>query len=443
MSTTQGQRRVASAGGKRFKQQAPTQRRAVPQMRASNTPNPYIAYATPSQQRRRKQSRLPGLLAILAILLAVGAAGMFIYSELTKSYEVTVNGEEVTVERGDTIATLIEDGVVTPATGNLLAVDGSVLEVGGGEICSATIDGEAATVDSKLPRAAVIQVGNGADVTEEATTSDEPVPAGTAGLDPTFDVYWAGSIHLLADGKDGVARTTTGNVSGIKVQEIVEAPIDKGYHVYTAKPDEKVIALTFDDGPWPETTDAILDILEANGAKATFFTIGNQIADHTASVKRAHDMGCQIATHSWDHAAGSGQGVNLTYMTADEQLAELQKGYDAIENVIGVAPSHVLRAPGGNFYGSLVDVYWPYVDAEFGWDVDTEDWRLPGADAIAQAIMSAQSGQIILMHDGGGDRTQTVEALRQALPYLVEQGYKFVTVDEMLAYGMPPASTDA
>lgn len=74
------------------------------------------------------------------------------------------------------------------------------------------------------------------------------------------------------------------------------------------------------------------------------------------------------------------------------------------------------------------------MDAEVGWDVDTEDWRLPGSDAIYAAIMSAQPGQVILMHDGGGDRWQTVEAIRRAVPELVAQGYRLVTIDELLAY---------
>ena len=82
------------------------------------------------------------------------------------------------------------------------------------------------------------------------------------------------------------------------------------------------------------------------------------------------------------------------------------------------------------------------MDAEIGWDVDTEDWRLPGADAIASRILSVQPGQVILMHDGGGDRSQTVEGLRIALPQLVEQGYSFVTVDELIAYGAPDGVID-
>ena len=129
--------------------------------------------------------------------------------------------------------------------------------------------------------------------------------------------------------------------------------------------------------------------------------------------------------------------VDLTAMSSAEQLDEVKKGYEAIANVIGEEPPHVMRAPGGNFYGSIIDTLWDTVDAEIGWDVDTEDWRRPGADAIAATILTVQPGQVILMHDGGGDRSQTVEGLRMALPQLVEQGYSFVTIDELIAYGAP------
>ena len=250
--------------------------------------------------------------------------------------------------------------------------------------------------------------------------------------------YWNGSLHVYEKGEDGLKVTKTGDVSGITVTEQTKDPVDAGYTIYTANPGEdKVIAFTFDDGPWGDTTDAILDVLEQYNAKATFFTIGNQIPYHPDQVRRAHDLGCQICTHTYDHAEGSGQGVNLTFMSAEEQIAEVTQGYASIKEVLGEEPSHVLRAPGGNYYGSIISTLEPYVDAEVGWDVDTEDWRLPGSDAIYEAIMSARSGQVILMHDGGGDRSQTVEAVKRAVPELVEQGYRLVTVNELLAYDLP------
>ena len=90
------------------------------------------------------------------------------------------------------------------------------------------------------------------------------------------------------------------------------------------------------------------------------------------------------------------------------------------------------RAPGGNFNDSVANDLRSMVQGEIGWNIDTEDWRRPGVDTIASRIKSAGPGEVILMHDGGGDRSQTVAALREALPYLKSQGYKFVTISELI-----------
>lgn len=355
---------------------------------------------------------------------------------------IQLNGEKATIWRGTSIERLLDKKLVEPKPGDLVAVDGSLLAEGEGEICTATIDGTPVTdLKTKIHRKADVQITDGDDITEKFTTEEETIPHGTVDASREFDSYWYASLHLLSDGEDGLLVSRTGKQSGITVTEVEKEAVDAGYCIYTAQPDEKVIALTFDDGPWPDTTDQILDILEENGAKATFFTIGDQIASYADSVRRAHKLGCQVCTHSWDHAAGSGDGVNLTLMTSQEQIDEVLKGYQAIADALGEEPAHIMRAPGGNFYGSIIDTLWPYVDVEVGWDVDTEDWRLPGADAIAERILSAKSGQVVLMHDGGGDRTQTVEALRIALPQLVSAGYKLVTIDELLAYGRPSSAS--
>ncbi len=388
--------------------------------------------------RRKKRNPFVVFLVVVLILGVLGAGGYFAYNHFM-TFTVTANGQAVKLHRGDTVQKLLDQGIASPKAGNLLAVDGSLLTEGGGQRCSVTINGNAADVNTPLTNNAKVEIGDGEDATEDATVSEEAIPHQTDEGDRSFSAYWNGSIHLLSDGKDGKRVTKTGNVSGKKVEEVTEQPVNAGYRIYTAKPANRAIALTFDDGPWPETTDAILNVLEQNNAKATFFTIGSQIASTPAPLKRAKEMGCQVCTHTWDHAAGSGEGVSINKMSADEQVQEIQKGYAAIKDALGEEPAHILRAPGGNFFGDSISILWDYVDAEIGWDVDTEDWKRPGTDAIYNMIMSVQPGQVILMHDGGGDRSQTVEALKKALPKLAEQGYTFVTVDELLSYGLPAA----
>ena len=394
----------------------------------------YSDYSRYVNQRKQRRKKSPVAIVVSVLLLVgIGVGVYFVLNPL--SFDITVNGVKHTVDRGATLETVLDAGMATPKPGNLLAIDGSVAQEGGGDKFAATVNGEATTdVATKLKKNDAIEITNGADVTETFQSSTEEVPYQRV----EDDNYWNGSLHIYIKGVNGVRTTKTGDVSGVVLTEDTQPVVNEEYRIYTANTgDDKVIALTFDDGPWPETTEAILDILDQYDAKATFFTIGNQIADHTSTVKRAHDAGHQICTHTWDHAAGSGQGVNLTYMSAEEQINEVQKGIEAIKSVIGTEPSHIMRAPGGNFHGDIVWTLEPYITAEIGWDVDTEDWRRPGADTIAQRILKAQPGDVVLMHDGGGSRSQTVEALKQALPALKEQGYRFVTVDELLAYDVP------
>ena len=171
---------------------------------------------------------------------------------------------------------------------------------------------------------------------------------------------------------------------------------------------------------------------------ATFFTIGEQISDKTdyvETIKRMAAEGHQIGTHSYDHAAtGGGNGVDMTRQSPEKQIEEVQMGQQAIADATGAEASKVFRSPGGNFHDEIIWNLQPYITGEIGWNVDTEDWRRPGADAIAERLLSAKPGDVVLMHDGGGDRSQTIEALKIALPQLRAEGYKFVTIDQLLAY---------
>lgn len=361
---------------------------------------------------------------------------------LLSRFDVTVNGQKVTLSKGATIQTLLDNKTVSPKPGNLVAIDGTTLTEGGGNVCSATVDGNKADTNTVLTANNVVEIGDGEDATENTTVDEKEIPFETESGDRSFEAYWFGSIHLLSDGVNGIERTTTGEVSGKTETEVTKEPISKGYRIYTAQPEDKLVALTFDDGPWPETTDQILDILEQNGAKATFFTIGNQISSNKDALVRAHKLGCEVCTHTWDHAEGSGGGTSIANMSATEQVTEVEKGYKAIADALGEEPPHIIRAPGGNFYGDVIDNLWGKVDAEIGWDVDTEDWSKPGESAIEEMILSVKPGQVVLMHDGGGDRSQTVQALRNALPKLVEKGYKFVTVSDLIDLGMPSKKSD-
>lgn len=396
-------------------------------------------YTKDSRGEGRKIGKGLVFLIVVAVILVAGATTALGVMWVNHSrLELTVNGQKVTASRGYTIADAKKELNIAPNPGKLLAIDESVIDERGGESQTVTIDGKDVPADkadgTELENKAVVEISDGHDRTEEIEQTEEIIPHGSSDSDRTASGYWAGAVHMLGKGHDGKRIVKKGKTSGIAITEDVEPAMDDGYKTYSVHTDEKVVALTFDDGPWG-TTNQLLDVLEENGAKATFFVIGNQVAEHVDAVRRAHDMGCQICTHTWDHAAGSGQGVNLTYMSSDEQAREIDRGLASISDALGEEPRHILRAPGGNFYGSIIDVVWDKIDYEIGWDLDTMDWSRPGVSHIEEVLLSAEPGNVILMHDGGGDRTQTIEAVRRALPKLKERGYRFVTIDELLAMG--------
>lgn len=373
-----------------------------------------------------------GSLIAVAVVVVLAIVGIFAFNNWmgSKPVEVTLNGDQVTISGAErSVGGLLDNNVVSVTPGNYVAVDGSTIRQGEGTRCTAKVNGnDTDDMSMHLNGGDKIEISNGTDITEPYTDSEPQT------LPHKTELKGVGAVHLYSNNaQDGEQVTRTGKESGITATVTTKEPVDNIVQYYNVNSNgDKVIALTFDDGPWDKQTDEILDILEQNDAKATFFTVGQCISGHEKELQRAASMGCEIGTHTWDHAEGSGEGVSLIKMSTDERKQEVQKGLEAIKNATGQEASTIFRCPGGNFDTSVATDLEGIVTAEIGWNVDTTDWKKPGADVIAQRIQSAGPGNIILMHDGGGDRSQTIEGLRQALPKLKEQGYSFITVQELL-----------
>ena len=191
------------------------------------------------------------------------------------------------------------------------------------------------------------------------------------------------------------------------------------YKVYFEKKNRKVVALTFDDGPNPATTNQALDTLSKYGIKATFFVLGKNVSGNEEILKRMKADGHVIGNHSWSHPV-------LSKLSLDEAKKQITDTEDALTKVLG-ASSKLMRPP----YGAITDDIRNSLDLSFiMWDVDSLDWKSKNEASILTEIQrEVKNGSIILMHD---IHAETVNALPKVIDYLKEQGYEFVTVPEML-----------
>ena len=191
------------------------------------------------------------------------------------------------------------------------------------------------------------------------------------------------------------------------------------YKVYFEKKNRKVVALTFDDGPNPATTNQALDTLSKYGIKATFFVLGKNVSGNEEILKRMKSDGHVIGNHSWSHPV-------LSKLSLDEAKKQITDTEDALTKVLG-SSSKLMRPP----YGAITDDIRNSLDLSFiMWDVDSLDWKSKNEASILTEIQrQVKNGSIILMHD---IHVETVNALPKVIDYLKEQGYEFVTVPEML-----------
>lgn len=373
------------------------------------------------QQRRRKRLRIAA--AAIAVVI-IGLVSTLVY-RLTMPVTLTVNNTEREVPHGTTYAGLHDLGYLTESYGDYVAVDGSILEVGKGKPYHVYVDGvEAGDVNDKVRKDTHVTEAKGDNIVEEHTVTETPVPW-------TWNVagsHYNGALGMMIlSGSDGVDRMATGSVSGITAGDPTSvAMIPRVCRWYNVSPaeDRKVIALTFDGGPSAEYTEQILEVLSDNDAKATFFAFGQDVEQHPEVAKAVVDQGSQIASHGYDSSY-------LISLKEADLVANLQRSQEAIQNATGVKTT-TLRASGGLFSASTWTMCQDLVTCEVYWNTDSNDWAQPGVDSIVSNLLNgAQSGRIVLLHDGGYDCSQTVEALRQALPELKEQGYSFITIDEL------------
>jgi len=200
---------------------------------------------------------------------------------------------------------------------------------------------------------------------------------------------------------------------------------EAGQILWDIKTDEKVIALTFDDGPHKKYTPEILDVLSKYDAKATFFIVGENAEKNPELALRIHDENHELAIHTYTHPFKT----NVSNL-----LKEIKQTHATIYGITGYSPV-LFRPVEGQYTDAMIDAIHKegYKVVMWSWHLDTFDWKSPGEKKIINTVLKgAKPGSVVLFHDGGGNREQTVRALKKVLPELEQQGYKFVTISELL-----------
>ncbi|GGM97849.1 chitooligosaccharide deacetylase NodB [Lentzea pudingi] len=185
--------------------------------------------------------------------------------------------------------------------------------------------------------------------------------------------------------------------------------------------DPEAVALTVDDGPHPLWTPELLDLLARHEIRATFFLIGSEVRAHPELARRIVAEGHSVGNHTMHHPQSF---AALPETLLEKEVVDAQR---CIEDVTGVAATW-FRAPYGDWSPLVLRRLHAHGLRGVDWSVDPEDWSEPGAEHVARVVGGSRPGDIVLCHDGGGDRSGTVAALREVLPVLRDRGTRFTAL---------------
>jgi peptidoglycan-N-acetylglucosamine deacetylase len=318
---------------------------------------------------------------------------------------ISVAGRQAYAVAGSTVAQMAAREGLHPRAGNLVSVTGGVLRAARypGHL---DVNGRAAGAAAVLRAGDRLTVVDGRDRREPVRTVVTASPAG----EPPSPEYYLGRAP-------GLVVQVIGRISG--------QVASTGFRATGPVRTPNAVALTFDDGPWPGSTRAILRILIRKRVPATFFLIGEQVPSQTALVAAELRAGMEVGDHSWDHPLSPPLAALSPAHIHDElsftRTVEVKDGAEVT----------AFRPPGGSWSDQVVRMAGAQGMRVVLWSVDPRDWA-PGATAkgiVRNVLSHVGPGSIVLMHDGGGDRSQTVKALPKIIDGIRRKGLKLVEIE--------------
>ena len=375
--------------------------------------------------RKRKGNAAGAIIGLLVVAAFIGG-GVFFW--MHRSVNLTVDGKLQKIQIGSTLDEVFSQAKPDTTPGNYVSVTGEVIIEGKGYPYTATLDGKSLSrkkIESfRVKGGETLEFGDGNDRTEEYDVDYREVQPKLV-----FEGSWGSVSFVKQWGKVGKQEIRHGKESGQTADgDWVEELKDCVIRTKNIEPEggQKLVALTFDDGPADNYTQSYLDILASKGAKGTFFNLAENVEYYPRIAERVVDAGHQICSHTNRH-------LDLTTLGQDEFLDEVSSARTIIKDATGVDTT-IIRPPYGSFNRQNWLMSQGTVCASVIWNQDSLDWSLPGVDTIVQnSLADMTTGSIILMHDGGGDRSQDVEALPTLIDELQSRGYRLVTLRELLA----------
>lgn len=373
---------------------------------------------------RRRKGRLAAPLLLLAVTVLGSASAAAFVRVTRKAAEmdviIVVGGAPriATVPKPATVGSALEAAEVVPRAGRLLSLVSQKVLDPARALATLVVDGLPAGPDLPVLAGATIEVVEPPDTTEGAVEGDDVVPA------PPMPEVVKGLWH---PGQPGHAISKKGAVSGEVVSQVqVQAP------VAPLPVTEKLVALTFDDGPWP-TTPEILRVLKEKDAKATFCVVTRQLKGAGLTyTKNALADGHQLCNHTVNHDQ---KLPSKPQKTIDDEIIGAN---NQLQERLGIKPTYY-RPPAGTLGPNVISTAKAQGQGVLLWTVDTKDFQKPPPEEIVNRVMGqVQPGGVVLLHDGGGDRGATLAALPVLIDRLRGEGYELVLPDAVAPVAAAP-----
>lgn len=370
--------------------------------------------ATPRPRAARRISRwwsLPPtvlLLAVLAFLLLPTGQANF-------HHLVQINGLTLAISPTATLSQVAGDSLALTHAGSELDLTGDVIGMGQGSLGQMTLHGIPLTPDTLLNDGAIVVIAHGAHHLEGISKKKQTLP---------YETIMEGKgavVTLVQKGIPGEREIYRGDRSGKQAALFTLADPQNALvrRSSTAGSGQKLVALTFDDGPG-KYTQGVLDALAAKNVPATFFVLGGNAAANPGMMKKIRAAGHQVENHTWGHPV-------LTKTSDDKIRSEIKRTSDVLGG------TRYLRPPYGAYDSRVAAIAGEMGHRLVMWTVDTLDWKNRNADAMLQHVKrDTRPGGIILLHDGGIDRSQTVAAIPRIVDWLFANGYSLTTVARLL-----------